>query len=80
MLPQLTIAINTVKAWKDAKSSMFLDSTPQKRTLEEPMREATWEIKGRRMDSYPVGLGAYRRKMAALFAIQSPYLAVLHKS
>lgn len=50
MQQQLRIAISTVKAWKAAKSSMFLDSTPQKRTLEEPMREATWQIKGRGYD------------------------------
>lgn len=47
MQTQLRTAISTAKAWKDAKSSMFLDSIPQKRTLEEPRREATCEIKGR---------------------------------
>lgn len=51
MQPQLRIATNTVKPWKAAKSSMFLDSTPQKRTLEEPMREATWEIKEREYET-----------------------------
>lgn len=43
MQPQLSTATSTEKAWKAAKSSMFPDRTPQKRMLEEPIREATWD-------------------------------------
>lgn len=84
MQPQLRTAVITVKAWKAEKSSMFLESTPQKRTLEEPMREATWEITGRGYEKdgqLPCWhWGIQKKDEGRVFSFQSPYLAVLYKS